>query len=147
MPYKTREESRNALRRWRAANPDKTRAIWKRQQADPAYKEKAKKRSHDWWAANRERHKLNVRRNHYTRTHGITIEAFDAMFASQNSRCGLCGTDKPGPRGWQLDHNHKYKPGDPLYARGILCSNCNRGGGCFRDNPELLRKAADWFSR
>jgi len=45
----------------------------------------------------------------------------------------------------QLDHDHKKQKGDVGFLRGWLCHKCNTGGGKFNDDPELLRKAADWF--
>ena len=148
MSYKDPIQRRDALRRWRAANPEKARAIWKRQTKNPLYKEQQKKRSHDWHIANRAHHKALMRINHYKRVHGVTPEQVTELLAAQGGKCGICGSADPRSQmhGWQLDHNHQYKPGDPKYIRGILCANCNRGGGQFNDDPILLRKAADWFS-
>jgi hypothetical protein len=43
-------------------------------------------------------------------------------------------------RPWVMDHNHELKT-----FRGWLCRKCNLGCGNFKDNPELLEKAAKYL--
>lgn len=70
---------------------------------------------------------------------GLTPEQWRAMFEVQGCRCAICGSAEPNSKmGWNTDHCHKTKR-----VRFILCAHCNRGLGAFRDNPELMRKAAD----
>ena len=64
---------------------------------------------------------------------GLTIEELDALYKKQNNKCFICG--EPNPT--DLDHDHKTGK-----IRFLLCKHCNRGLGAFKDNPELLRKAA-----
>jgi Recombination endonuclease VII len=81
---------------------------------------------------------------HYGR--GISQFARDAIFALQDSRCGICGTTDPGDEGWHLDHVHEcdgsHKPENYCVkcVRGLLCLNCNRHGLAwyeknYRRNP------------
>lgn len=70
---------------------------------------------------------------------GLTPEQIDNLFISQGSCCAICGASEPGSKsGWSLDHCHKTKR-----VRFVLCVHCNRGLGAFKDNPEIMRKAAD----
>lgn len=58
----------------------------------------------------------------------------------ENSKiCQLCGFKPENHLSLVIDHEHLSKK-----IRGVLCQNCNHGLGKFRDNPELMRKAADW---
>jgi hypothetical protein len=55
------------------------------------------------------------------------------------THCELCGREPTGRlKTLVLDHCHESKE-----FRAWLCDPCNRGLGFFKDNPVLLRKAAD----
>ena len=70
---------------------------------------------------------------------GFTKKQWEKMFDSQGRVCAICGSDDPKhKKGWHLDHCHNRN-----VARFILCTHCNRGLGAFKDNPDLMRKAAD----
>lgn len=49
--------------------------------------------------------------------------------------CEICG-NRRGKTSLHLDHVHATGK-----FRGWLCGNCNRGLGCFKDDPKRLRKA------
>lgn len=73
------------------------------------------------------------------RERGISIDDYEAMLASQDSRCALCRKCENG-RQWHVDHDHKTGR-----VRGILCDNCNRGIGQLGDDPNRLRRAASYI--
>lgn len=76
----------------------------------------------------------------------ISVEWYDQQVSKG---CGICGTPNPG-RGWCIDHNHSccpYGSGCKKCIRGILCTPCNFAIGLMRDDPERLRKAADYLDR
>lgn len=78
--------------------------------------------------------------------YGITVDDFDRMAREQDYCCAICGdqetaTDKLGlPRRLAVDHCHTTGK-----VRALLCTNCNKSLGGFKDNPELLRKAAEYL--
>jgi len=75
--------------------------------------------------------------------YGLTPEDFSRMVALQNDRCAICGTDKPGRWGrWVVDHCHNTGE-----VRGLLCDQCNILLGNAKDNPAILRVAADYLER
>ena len=92
---------------------------------------------------------LQKSENHYKRRHNMTREGRDRYILEQGSICGICATDDPGKRGWQLDHDHTCCPAEYSCSscrRGILCVRCNTAIGLFDDNPEFIRKALDYLT-
>lgn len=72
---------------------------------------------------------------------GITLEEYNTKLAAQNHGCAICNKSaaENGKR-HAVDHDHETKK-----IRGLLCDNCNRALGKMKDNPALLRKAADYL--
>ena len=94
----------------------------------------------EWYHKNRERG-LRWRKNgNLKRTYGITLEEYEAMVAEQNGVCKICRT-KPEAKHLAVDHDHTTGN-----VRGILCENCNRGIGMFKDSPEILANAIKYLS-
>lgn len=119
------KERNAAVRAKRVADPEGVRAAARAQRA--ANPESV-------WRANRNQHlKTN---------HGITLSDYDAMLERQGGGCAICGDTPPPGRSFHVDHNHET---DRL--RELLCERCNPGLGSFRDDPELLRAAADYLDR
>lgn len=75
---------------------------------------------------------------------GMTLEEWDALFASQGHRCAICWTSTPGGKHnqWHTDHVHETG-----IVRGILCALCNLGLGCFSDDASKLTLAVDYLGR
>jgi hypothetical protein len=72
---------------------------------------------------------------HLTRRYGITAAEADAMFAAQDGVCAVC---RAAPA-VHVDHDHRDGR-----VRALLCFNCNGGLGQFRDDPDVLRAAAEY---
>ena len=75
---------------------------------------------------------------HLQRRYGITAEEADAMREAQGGMCAVCGVAPAG----HVDHDHATGA-----VRELLCFNCNGGLGQFKDNPAVLRAAADYVER
>ncbi len=140
------EKHRAEVKAWAAANPDKIKAY--QRISGPRYDENHRERRRgqwrDWNTRNKQYREGQNRVYKYKRQYNITIEEYDALVVRQNGRCGICGTDQPSARTryWNVDHCHETGQ-----IRGLLCAACNRGGGMFKDDPELLRKATEWFTK
>lgn len=104
-----------------------------------ALKSIAKLRERDPSKLRRRERKENLRR-----LYGITPEQYDEMFAKQGGCCAICGKPPSGGRsqGKYLSVDHDHSTGA---IRALLCEVCNCGIGKFRDNPGLLRRAAEYL--
>lgn len=76
--------------------------------------------------------------------YGLPPGSYNAMFAAQNGRCAICGTNKPGGGAKRLAVDHCHAT---ARIRGLLCSSCNHGLGRFKDNSAALRAAADYVDK
>lgn len=89
--------------------------------------------------ANPAANRVIQRRANIKRLYGITADEYDSLLASQEGRCGICGTHESETR-IHLDHCHATGK-----IRAFLCYGCNTALGMMKDSPELLRKAADYL--
>lgn len=87
---------------------------------------------------NREKHLQQSKRNNIRLKYNIEDSTYQEMIKQQNNRCAICGTVFDSKTNLaHLDHCH-----DTGRIRGMLCRKCNTGLGMFKDNQELLLKAA-----
>lgn len=101
------------------------------------------RRTREWNAKYKE---TKVLHRNLVATFGITLEDFNAMLVLQNGVCAICGNPPQNTNGrnWRLNVDHCHACGE---VRMLLCSTCNNGLGCFKDNPELLLKAIGYLSK
>ena len=68
----------------------------------------------------------------------------EQLVADCGGACEICGVHYGfiGRDGLHIDHKHGTKE-----VRGLLCFSCNTGLGKFRDQVELLNKAAKYLSK
>lgn len=92
-----------------------------------------------WKLDNRDRVRTIDRRAHLKRRYGITPEAYDGLYASQNGKCAVCGV----PRA-TLDVDHDHSTGE---IRGLLCHRCNWAIGILGDSPEKAYAVVEYFAR
>lgn len=108
--------------------------------------EKYKKDRHRWdtdpaaWSARQ----LTSRKSHLKKKYGLTLEDWSSMLIAQNSCCAICKTHIDNCTHQQLAVDHCHATGK---VRALLCDLCNTALGKFKDNPELLREAADYVER
>ena len=64
------------------------------------------------------------------------------MALQQNNKCKVCESEAGEGQFSRLvvDHCHKNKE-----FRGLICQSCNMALGNAKDNPEILRKLADYL--
>ncbi|MEU9259005.1 endonuclease VII domain-containing protein [Streptomyces sp. NPDC048212] len=74
-------------------------------------------------------------------TYGLGPGEYDKLFEAQGGCCAICG----GTRRGNLDVDHDHATG---IVRGLLCAADNRKVLKYaRNDPERLRKAADYLER
>ena len=76
------------------------------------------------------------RHYHLIRRYGIGAAEVEELIRKQGGVCPIC--DRPEPE--HVDHDHATKK-----VRGVTCFNCNGGLGQFGDDPERLRRAAEYL--
>lgn len=84
--------------------------------------------------------RLRARRvAHMRRTYGISKIEWETLLAAQGEKCAVCSVPFEGVNPC-VDHDHETGE-----VRGLLCGTCNTGLGMFRDDPELLKRAAEYL--
>jgi hypothetical protein len=104
------------------------------------------KRVEEYWR-NHERNKF--RSASYTRKgrYGIDQAEYEKMVKEQNGVCYICKlpeTSKQGNKIRLLSVDHHHKSGR---IRKLLCKECNLMLGRAKENPETLRKGADYLEQ
>lgn len=113
-----------------------------------ACKECVKEGARRWARENPEHHARTRYAYELARTYGITIEEYEALVAKNGGGCAICGAAETKVHAsgtvfrFSVDHCHETGK-----IRGILCMTCNRAIGMMKDNPQLLRKAAEYLER
>jgi len=79
------------------------------------------------------------------RCFGIGLEQYSKIFDDQDGKCAICRQPETQIRNGRykalaVDHCHNSGK-----VRGLLCCDCNQALGKFKDDPSLLRKAAEYL--
>lgn len=89
----------------------------------------------DQWSPAKDRESQLLKR------YGLTIQDYDQLLVAQGGVCHICGGPSHirdnDPLSFAVDHCHATGK-----VRGLLCANCNRGLGLFKDDPDRLMAAA-----
>jgi hypothetical protein len=101
--------------------------------------------SRAWRLNNPERAKRGVRSATLKKKYGITADDYDDILRKQGGGCAICGSTVAGGNGGDYLHvDHDHATGQ---VRALLCQPCNTSIGQFKDDPALLRKAADYVEK
>lgn len=85
---------------------------------------------------------MRLRRAWHLRSkYGISLDQYEDMYQAQRGLCAICrqqekSENQYGVKVLAIDHDHKTG-----VIRGLLCHNCNRALGLFKDNPISLQGA------
>jgi hypothetical protein len=95
-------------------------------------------------ASKREYYRALVRKNWNKHKDKYNLKRYELLLNEQNGVCKIC-LEKESSRRYKtlaVDHCHRTNK-----VRGLLCSNCNRGLGLFKDNPKILNNAAAYLTK
>lgn len=94
-----------------------------------------------YYAENIEDIDVKKRDRHFQKKYGMTAEEVDHEISVRENKCDICGSES--------DHRYKKLNVDHCHetnvVRGFLCFSCNVMIGQSKDDPEILRKAADYL--
>ena len=108
------------VRAWQQANPQRVKA---------------------WAEKNRDKRLKKLREIHLRNKFSLTVEEYDAILEAQDGVCALC--ECPPTPGISLHVDHDHGTGA---IRGLRCVRCNNALGLFREDPDLLKRAARYVT-
>lgn len=80
------------------------------------------------------------------RVYGLSVEEYKDMYILQDGKCAICGNTGYTMNklnhivSLNVDHCHTSNK-----VRGLLCHDCNRGLGLFKDNLQYLQNAINYL--
>ena len=160
---KNREHTREYSRQYRQEHPDHVQVYNREYKAD--HKEEAKvymlqyrqdnkeaiaQTTKNWQIQNKDRIKAcpsnsPKRRMGYHRkyAYGLTDDEFSQKIKSQDGRCKICNRPFYEECGAPcVDHDHETEK-----VRDLLCHNCNRALGLFKESIKTLRTAIQYLEK
>lgn len=105
----------------------------------PSCKECDKSGSKSWAKHNPEKTKV-IRRKEALKRCGFTPELFNELIQKQKGLCAICKKPSHDSKPLRPDHNHST-----MQPRELLCEPCNLGLGRFKEDIELMEKAAKYL--
>ena len=73
--------------------------------------------------------------------YGISPEQYYELYLAQDGKCKICGHEPKGDEYLCIDHNKKTGE-----VRGLLCGDCNRGIGMFKEIAQNFKNAIDYIT-
>jgi hypothetical protein len=110
---------------------------------DPETLKRGRRERHErYYAKHRETILQRQRELYALKRHKIPMDEWRAMLKAHQGLCAICQKPQSGKReNLFIDHCHATG-----VVRGLLCTNCNRGLGGFKDNIDSLRRAIAYLS-
>lgn len=117
------------------------------------YKDPEKRRKYRWknrekarvyyanWRKENERHLKDSRLQY---SYGISIEQYEKQLTAQGGVCAICGQPQQNSRRKALCVDHNAITGA---LRELLCDNCNKAIGCFKEDTERMQKAIVYLEK
>lgn len=143
MP-RDKEKDRARVKKWHQENWERVKEI-KRNHAQ-RNRDGIRNKQRDRYPSRMDREKDSSLKRKY----GITLVDYKNILSDQGDVCAICGETNPdcgavafGNKRRHFDVDHCHKTG---YVRGILCTNCNKVIGMFKDNPDRFLATYKYLS-
>jgi DNA-binding transcriptional MerR regulator len=104
------------------------------------YNKKLLESNRKWRRENPEKSRELSIRQHLRVAHGITLEEYEEILASQGGVCAICG-GTTNPIRLAVDHDHVTDK-----IRGLLCMKCNCCLGLAEEKIERLEKMIEYLN-
>lgn len=135
IDLKRKDKTSQYKKKWKMNNKDKAKNYYENN------KEKILRKSRERNATPEGKIKqkiINLKR------YNLTLEQYNKMLINQNHKCAICNIDEVNTKTKRLvvDHNHNTNE-----IRNLLCSPCNFLIGLAKENPEILRKSAEYLEK
>ena len=104
-----------------------------------AWQQRNREHVNEYHKRYRAQHRDELREGHLRRTYGLTIDEYERLVDAQGGGCAICGDGPLDGQSLHVDHSGQI-------VRGALCVRCNNGLGQFKDEPDLLTRAADYVA-
>lgn len=103
------------------------------------------KKSVEWRRNNKDKWQLKSHKRAMLCKFGMTDKEYEHLY--KNAKCAGCGATRGqhtsmSEKRLAVDHNHETGK-----IRGLLCHDCNRTIATAHDNPEVLRKLANYLTK
>jgi len=102
-----------------------------------------------WQKNNPEKSHLSQRERNLKHRFGVDLEWYQKQLKKQNYCCAICKTKENKVTlgsnkslSFAVDHNH-----DTGEVRGLLCNQCNRALGLFKDSSKVLQNAVKYLTK
>lgn len=125
-----KEITRERSRKLRKEQPEKAK-LWKRNYYEKN-KDKVLQKSKEYALKNPRK----IKEQSLKRTYGLSLDFIEKEEITQEHKCLICKKQDK----LVVDHCHTT-----LKYRGLLCGNCNRGLGQFKDNEDNLLNAIEYL--
>lgn len=143
-PDEKKRKAREAMKRWRDANPEKARATCRKSHAKykDIYKARYAPRQSTYGKKYRASLTLDEKKDRDLRKkYGITLADYTRMWNDQRGLCAICDVSLD-TRPPHVDHDH-----DTGVVRAILCQHCNQAIGMLFDSPALAERLAAYLRK
>ena len=135
--YKLRhpDKRKETITKYRAKNKDKINESAKR------YRQVTKEKRKEYQENYKKKNPRAAVGHHLRKRYGLSLEDYDNLVITQNNRCAICKEEEKEDVRLSVDHCHVTNK-----VRGLLCKNCNKALGLFRDNADNLVRAIEYLN-